>query len=108
MAVVNRTVWLVGSFLDKTSGNQLALVARNTGSGWKAVSAPNPGNGDRILGGISAAGGTAWAVGAFDSSHIKWSQALATDSQECVSRERELYACLWRRSPVMASICITK
>ena len=28
--------------------------------------AANPGNGDRILGGISAAGGDAWAVGAYD------------------------------------------
>lgn len=66
MAVVHRTVWLIGSALDEASGNQLSLVARNTGSGWKQVAAPNPGNGDRILGGISAAGATAWAVGAFD------------------------------------------
>lgn len=66
VAVVNRTVWLVGSALDEASGNQLTLVARNTGSGWVPVAAPNPGSGDRILGGISAAGGTAWAVGAFD------------------------------------------
>jgi len=66
VAVVNRTVWLVGSFLDEASGDQLTLVARHTSSGWKAVSAPNPGNGDRILGEISAASGTAWAVGAFD------------------------------------------
>ena len=28
--------------------------------------AANPGNGDRILGGISAADGKAWAVGAYD------------------------------------------
>jgi hypothetical protein len=66
VAVVDGTVWLVGSALDEASGNQLTLVARNTGSGWQAVAAPNPGNGDRILGGISAAGGSAWAVGAFD------------------------------------------
>jgi hypothetical protein len=52
--------------LDEASGNQLTVVARNTGSGWQQVAAPNPGNGDRILGGISAAGGTAWTAGAFD------------------------------------------
>jgi len=68
VAVVHRTVWLVGSALDQANGDQLTLVARNTGSGWEQVAAPNPGNGDRILGGISAAGGTAWAVGAFDTS----------------------------------------
>ena len=46
--------------------NQVTVVALNSGSGWKQVAAPNPGNGDRILGGISAAGGDAWAVGAYD------------------------------------------
>jgi Phosphoesterase family len=66
VAVVHRTVWLVGSALDQASGNQLTIVARNTGSGWQQVAAPNPGNGDRILGGISAAGSTAWTAGAFD------------------------------------------
>jgi len=66
VAVVHGTVWLVGSALDQASGNQVTLVARNTGSGWQQVAAPDPGNGDTILGGISAAGGTAWAVGAFD------------------------------------------
>jgi hypothetical protein len=68
VAVVHRAVWLVGSALDEASGNQLTLVARNTGNGWTRVAAPNPGTGDRILGGISVAGGTAWAVGAFDGS----------------------------------------
>ena len=66
VAVVHRTVWLVGSALDQASGNQVTLVARNTGSGWQQVAAPNPGNGDTILGGISAAGSTAWTAGAFD------------------------------------------
>lgn len=68
VAVVDGTAWLVGSALDQASGNQLTLVARNTGRGWTQVAAPNPGNGDRILGGISSAGSTAWAVGAFDGS----------------------------------------
>lgn len=66
VTAVNGTVWMVGSRLDLASANQLTLVARNTGSGWVLVAAPNPGNGDRILGGISAADGTAWTVGAFD------------------------------------------
>ena len=65
VAVAHGTVWLVGSAVDP-AGDQLTVVARNAGSGWKQVAAPNPGNGDRILGGISAAGGAAWAVGAFD------------------------------------------
>jgi hypothetical protein len=29
------------------------------------VAAPNPGTGDKVLGGISAAGDTAWAAGYF-------------------------------------------
>jgi hypothetical protein len=66
VAVVKGTVWLVGSALDKVTGNDLTVVARNNGAGWKQVAAPNPGSGDRILGGISATGETAWAVGAFD------------------------------------------
>jgi len=68
VAFADGSVWLVGSALDAASGNQLTVVARNSGSGWHQVAAPNPGNGDRILGGISAAGRTAWAVGAFDTS----------------------------------------
>jgi hypothetical protein len=66
VAVAGGTAWLVGSALDEASGNQLTIVARNSGSGWQQVAAPNPGNGDRILGGISAAGGTAWTAGALD------------------------------------------
>jgi hypothetical protein len=59
---------LVGSALDAASGNQLTVGARNDGTGWQQVAAPNPGSGDRILGGVSATGGTAWAVGAYDRS----------------------------------------
>jgi hypothetical protein len=66
VAVTGRTAWLAGSALQEASGNQLTVVARNDGSGWRRVAAPNPGSGDRILGGISAAGGQAWAVGAYD------------------------------------------
>ena len=58
-------VWLVGSYLDKAGGNQLTLVACNSGAGWQQVPAPNPGTGDKVLGGISAAGNTVWAVGYF-------------------------------------------
>lgn len=58
-------VWAVGSALDPVSGNQLTLVAHNDGSGWQQVDAPNLGTGDKVLGGISAAGDTAWAVGYF-------------------------------------------
>jgi Phosphoesterase family len=68
VAVARGTVWLVGSALDAASGDQLTLVARHNGSGWQQVAAPNPGTGDRILGGITVAGGTAWAVGAYDTS----------------------------------------
>jgi Phosphoesterase family len=68
VAVTGKTAWLVGSALNEASGNQLTVVARNDGAGWQRVAAPNPGSGDRILGGISATGGRAWAVGAYDTS----------------------------------------
>lgn len=51
--------------LDAATGAQHTLVARDTGSGWQQVPAPDPGTGDKVLGGVSAAGGTAWAVGYF-------------------------------------------
>jgi hypothetical protein len=63
VAIDNGTVWAVGSALDPVSGNQLTLVARNSGSGWQQLAAPNPGTGDKVLGGVSAADGAAWAVG---------------------------------------------
>lgn len=65
VAIAGGTVWAVGSAFDAASGNQLTLVARHTRAGWQQVAAPNPGTGDKVLGGISAAGGTAWAVGYF-------------------------------------------
>ena len=63
VAIAHDAVWAVGSAYDAASGNQLTLVARHTGAGWQQVAAPNPGTGDKVLGGISAAGGAAWAAG---------------------------------------------
>ena len=65
VAVAGRTVWIVGEYLDAATGLQHTLVARSTGSGWQQVPAPNPGTGDKTLGGISATGTSAWAVGYF-------------------------------------------
>ena len=65
VAVAGSTVWIVGEYLDAATGLQHTLVARSTGTGWQQVPAPNPGTGDKCLGGISAAGTSAWAVGYF-------------------------------------------
>jgi hypothetical protein len=65
VAVVGSTVWLVGEYLDAATGLQHTLIARNSGNGWQQVPAPNPGTGDKTLGGISATGASAWAVGYF-------------------------------------------
>ena len=58
-------MWIVGEYLDAATGLQHTLVARSAGSGWQQVPAPNPGTGDKTLGGISAADTSAWAVGYF-------------------------------------------
>jgi hypothetical protein len=65
VAVTGGTVWIVGSYLDARTGLQHTLVAHRAGGGWQQVPAPNPGTGDKVLGGISAVGTTAWAVGYF-------------------------------------------
>jgi hypothetical protein len=65
VAVSQGTPWIVGSAFDSKSGNQLTVVAEHTAGGWRQVPAPNPGTGDKVLGGISAAGKTVWAVGYF-------------------------------------------
>ena len=59
------TVWIAGEYLDAATGLQHTLLARSITSGWQQVPAPNPGTGDKTLGGISATGNTAWAVGYF-------------------------------------------
>ena len=66
VAVSQGAVWLAGSYFDPVGGTELTLVARHTGGAagnWQQVAAPNPGTGDKVLGGISAAGGELWAVG---------------------------------------------
>jgi len=68
IAISHRTVWIVGSAFDSASGNQLTLVAEHTDAGWQQVNAPNPGTGDKVLGGASAAGNSVWAVGFFKTS----------------------------------------
>jgi len=65
VAVAGRTVWIAGEYLDAATGLQHTLLARSTTGGWQQVPAPNPGTGDKTLGGISATGNTAWAVGYF-------------------------------------------
>jgi len=67
VAIGHDAVWLVGSTYDKKSDTEHTVVAKHTPSGWKQVPAPNPGTGDRILGGVSAAGSTVWAAGLFES-----------------------------------------
>jgi hypothetical protein len=63
VVIVGNTAWAVGTYYDPASGHQLTLVARNDGAGWRAVNAPNPGTGDQVLGGLSAAGDTIGTVG---------------------------------------------
>jgi len=65
VAVAGGTTWIVGEYLDAATGLQHTLVARSTGSSWQQVPAPNPGTGDKTLGGISATGSAAWTVGYF-------------------------------------------
>ena len=65
VAISHGSVWIVGSAYDGASGNQLTLVAEHSTDGWQQVPAPNPGTGDKVIGGISATGNRVWAVGYF-------------------------------------------
>ena len=55
--------WMAGTYYDATAGKQVPLLARHDAGGWHNVAAPDPGTGDTVLGGLSAAGGKVWAVG---------------------------------------------
>ncbi len=81
VAVSGDTAWLVGSYFDEASGSELTLVARSDGSGWHAVAAPNPGTGDKVLGGVSAVGGDVWAVG-FDKTDLGRSPLIEVHTGE--------------------------
>jgi hypothetical protein len=63
VAVAGGTAWLAGTYVNSVTGLQHTLVARNDGTGWRAVAAPDPGTGDKVLGAIAASGGNLWAVG---------------------------------------------
>lgn len=63
VAVAEDTVWAVGTFYDPVTATQKSLVVRRNRDGWQAVPTPGHGSGDTVLGGISATGGHAWAVG---------------------------------------------
>jgi hypothetical protein len=65
------TAWLVGTDYDATKGRQVPVVAEDTSAGWTPVAAPDPepGAGDTVLGGISAAAGDLWTVG-FDKTSV--------------------------------------
>jgi len=63
VAVSGGTTWLAGTYFNATTGLQHTLIARNDGTGWHAVAAPDPGTGDKVLGAIAATGGDLWAVG---------------------------------------------
>ena len=57
------SAWMTGTAYDAAAGKQIPLLAQHDAAGWHAVAAPDPGTGDTVFGGISAAGGTVWAVG---------------------------------------------
>ncbi|HYS39249.1 MAG TPA: hypothetical protein VEO01_26840, partial [Pseudonocardiaceae bacterium] len=63
VAVAGGTAWLAGTYFNTATGLQHTLIARNDGTGWRAVAAPDPGTGDKVLGAIAATGGDLWAVG---------------------------------------------
>jgi hypothetical protein len=63
VVATDQAIWAVGTFADAASGNQRALVLRQSGDGWHAVPAPSPGTGNAILGAIAASGEDLWAVG---------------------------------------------
>jgi len=62
-ATGNGTAWMAGTYYDASAGKQVPQLARHDATGWHTVAAPDPGSGDTVFGGLSAAGGQVWAVG---------------------------------------------
>lgn len=63
VAVASDGVWASGTYFDPAASVQKTLIARYDGTSWQQVAAPDPGTGDRVLGGIAAVGAHAWTVG---------------------------------------------
>jgi hypothetical protein len=59
-------VWAVGTDLDLKTDNDLPLLLDDHGGQWKVDRGPVPGSGSNILGGVTAIGATAYAVGVYD------------------------------------------
>jgi hypothetical protein len=57
------TPWLVGTAYNTAQGKQIPVAAELGAVGWTQVAVPDPGTGDTVFGGVSAAGGDLWAVG---------------------------------------------
>lgn len=62
-ATADGTAWMAGTYYDDAAGKQVPLLARHDKTGWHSVTAPDPGSGDTVFGGLGSAGGQVWAVG---------------------------------------------
>jgi hypothetical protein len=59
-------LWPLGTFVNLTTDNNVALILRGQDEQLRVVNTPNPGSGTNILAGTAAVGDTVWAVGHFD------------------------------------------
>jgi len=66
VAVAGGSAWAVGTYVDPVTDNNSVLLLRGRGDTWTLATAPNPGSGSNLPGGLTAVGGQLWMGGIYD------------------------------------------
>jgi len=66
VAVAGGSAWAVGTYVDPVTDNNNILLLRGQGDTWTLATAPDPGSGSNLPGGLTAVGGRLWMGGIYD------------------------------------------
>jgi len=66
VAISGGSVWADGTYVDPATDNNNELVLHTVGGKWQLATAPEPGSGSNIPGGLASIDGQLWLAGMYD------------------------------------------